>query len=170
MKNVVVAMLIIIASVCLCVACGTSGDNQYLRIHIRANSNSYLDQEVKYKVKDKVVDYLTPILAECDSYDSVVEAVNSHKTNLEKVCDDVLMQEGFDYTSSVEINNEYFPTRTYENFTLGADFYNALIIKLGEGVGDNWWCVVYPPLCFKDTNNIVYKSKIMEIIQKVFNV
>lgn len=153
----------------LCVACGVGGDDgDYLRIHIRANSNSVEDQNVKYKVKDSVVEYLTPYITECESFEDVVVMVETHKESLENVADEVLRSNGFDYVSNVEIDNEYFPTRCYESFVLSADYYDAIIINLGSGQGDNWWCVVYPPLCFKDTKNVMYKSKIAELIKKYF--
>ena len=64
----------------------------------------------------------------------------------------ILRQKGFNYVSNVKINNEYFPSRTYENTTLESGYYDAVIIELGEAKGDNWWCVMYPPLCFVNKN------------------
>ena len=70
---------------------------------------------------------------------------------------------------STKLNNEYFPTRAYDDLVLENGYYDALIIELGSGKGDNWWCVVYPPLCFADcTQKIEYKSKFLEIINKIF--
>ena len=83
------------------------------------------------------------------------------------------MKNGFNYVSNIKINNEYFPTRTYANTTLESGYYDAVIIELGEAEGDNWWCVMYPPLCFvnKNENNmqIKYKSKIWEWINSLFD-
>ena len=161
--------VLLLASSFLCIACGNEGsDNNYLRIHIRANSNLQEDQAVKYKVKEVLVDYLTPCILKCNSFNEVVEVVEDSKEVLEDLADNVLVENGFTYKSSVEIDNEFFPTRAYENFTLESDYYDAIIVNLGSGDGDNWWCVVYPPLCFKDTKNVVYKSKIKEIINKFF--
>ena len=169
LKNVMVALLIMLVSAGLLMACGTeSSVEDILRIHIRANSNNIEDQGVKYKVKDSVVKYLTPKVVDCESYKQVVGLMQNLELDIEKVVDGVLEAEGFEYCCDVEIREEYFPTRAYEGCTLEANFYDALIINLGSGEGDNWWCVVYPPLCFKDTKNIVYKSKIMEIIEKYF--
>ena len=126
------------------------------------------DQDVKYKVKESVVNYLTPKVAGCESVEMVIDVLNTDKCNIVKVVNNVLIENGFDYGCTVDIREEYFPTRVYEECTLDADFYDALIISLGSGEGDNWWCVVYPPLCFKDTRNVVYKSKLMEIIGKYF--
>ena len=116
-------------------------NNDYLRIHIRANSNSQTDQAVKYKVKEKIVEYLTPIIF---------------------------------YTANAKIKTELFPARTYAGITLEAGTYEALIIDLGSGSGDNWWCVMFPPLCFVDASNtnsqtIKYKSKLYELINNFFD-
>ena len=143
---------------------------EYLRIHIRANSNSQIDQQVKYSVKEAIVSYLTPFVAECTNYDSAIKTLNEQKSALETVVDTVLCQNGFDYKSEIVVRNEQFPTRVYGNFTLEEGFYDALIVNLGEAQGDNWWCVVYPPLCFTgNQTQIKYKSKILEIIKEFEN-
>jgi len=166
-KKLIVFVLLVTAGVMFFVGCDVGlRAEEYLRIHIRANSNSFEDQNVKYKVKEVVVNYLTPYILECENYDDVVAMINSKEKDLEILVDGVLKDNGFNYVSDVELNEEFFPTRTYESLTLVSDFYDAVIIKLGEAVGDNWWCVVYPPLCFKDTKNVVYKSKILEIINQ----
>ena len=143
---------------------------EYLRIHIRADSNDEKDQAVKYKVKDAVVNFLTPIIADCTDKAQAERALSSNLSRIESVADSVLKSNGFDYKSTAAINNEKFPTRNYGELTLNCGYYDALIINLGSGKGDNWWCVVYPPLCFTDAGtNYVYKSKIYEIIKKFFN-
>ena len=79
----------------------------------------------------------------------------------------MLARNGFDYAARAEVRTEEFPTRVYGDYTLPAGTYTALIVELGSGKGDNWWCVVYPPLCFAGSSqgNVVYKSKIAEIIE-----
>lgn len=148
----------------------TDGTNtEYLRIHIRANSNLETDQSVKYSVKDAVVDYLTPYLAKCDTKFKAENVLNDRLSEIESIADNVLMRNGFSYTSKAAVKNEKFPTRTYNDITLDCGYYDALIIELGDGKGDNWWCVVYPPLCFTDGNaGYVYKSKILDIIKDFY--
>lgn len=146
----------------------------YLRIHIRANSNEEFDQNIKYKIKEKYVEFLTPKIAFCASKQNVVDMVNEEKINLQNLADDVLKQYGFEYQSKVSIKSEMFPTRTYEDYTLESGVYDALIVELGEAKGNNWWCVIYPPLCFTNysstnSTSVVYKSKILEIIKKFFS-
>lgn len=145
----------------------------YFRIHIRANSNEVIDQNVKYLVKDKVVDFVTPYLIECDSKSKSIEVLKKLLQDIEDVCDKTLSENGFTYTSNAKIDKEYFPTRSYDNITLEEGVYDALIIELGSGTGNNWWCIVYPPLCFVNNNycnaqNIKYQSYLNDIIKRYF--
>ncbi len=139
---------------------------EYLRIHIRADSNEDKAQAVKYLVRDEVVEYLTPLVAEYETQSEAKAGVEAHLQEIEKVCQGVLARNGFAYGAKANVQTEAFPTRVYEGYTLPAGEYTALIIELGRGEGDNWWCVVYPPLCFtaQTQPNLVYRSKILEII------
>ena len=146
---------------------GYSYTQAYFRIHIRADSNAPLAQAVKYQVRDKVVEYLAPYLTGYTDKESAVAGVKAHLPALCDVTKAVLEEQGFTYGASAQIQKERFPTRVYGEYTLPAGEYTALIITLGEGNGDNWWCVVYPPLCFTGAKDgdVVYRSKIQEIIQ-----
>ena len=89
---------------------------------------------------------------------------------IENVANQTLQSNGFTYSSKAKIANEYFPTRTYENITLEEGYYDALILNLGSGEGDNWWCIVFPAFCFTQTknfDNLEYISQIWEIIKSV---
>lgn len=138
---------------------------EYLRIHIRANSNADIDQSVKYAVKGAVVEYLTPFIAKCSTKAQAESMLNGSLKEICVVADKVLKDSGFTYGSRAEVRREEFPTRVYGEFELEKGFYDALIIELGDGAGDNWWCVVYPPLCFTGRDaGYRYKSKIAQII------
>ncbi len=150
-----------------------SAEYDYLRLHIRANSNLSIDQNVKYQVKECVVEFLSPLFSNVKSKNEAIKIVENFCDEIKRKCDNVLKQNGFNYFSNVKVNNEYFPTRTYQNTTLESGYYDAVIIELGEAEGDNWWCVMYPPLCFVNNfeNNmqINYKSKIWEWISSLFD-
>ena len=138
---------------------------EYLRIHIRANSNSQIDQQIKYQIKDEVVNFLTPYIAECNTFSKAERVLTDNLDGIEKTCDNFLSSNGFDYKSRATVKSENFPLRVYDDLTLEEGIYRALIIELGDGKGDNWWCVVYPPLCFVSNGGAtIYKSKILEII------
>ena len=166
MKKLVVLILFFLVSVGVLFGCGRVSADTYLRIHIRANSNTITDQNIKYQVKDVVVEYMTPLIENCESKKEVIVVLNSNMNEMKMIINKFLLENGFDYGCNIKINNEFFPTRKYDDLTLKADYYDALIIELGSGEGDNWWCVVYPSLCFKSTN-VVYKSKIKEIIERL---
>lgn len=168
---IVVITIIIGAAFVLFSTNKTDANEEFLRIHIRANSNLEIDQNVKYKIKDKVVEYLIPILCDCQTKEQAEAALKQNFSGIESVADSILLQNGFSYRSHAKLCNEYFPTRSYQELTLEQGFYDALILELGQAKGDNWWCVVYPPLCFVSANptgeGVVYKSKILHIINKI---
>ena len=141
-------------------------NKEYLRIHIRADSNQEEAQAVKYDVKNAVVEYLTPIIAQLDTKDKAIKRLSFEIKNIESVANAVLEQKGFSYTCKAKLKQEQFPTRSYGSFVLESGVYDAIILELGSAKGDNWWCVVYPPLCFTgESVGYQYKSKIYEIIQ-----
>ena len=148
---------------------GAEAPSSYLRIHVRANSNSEEDQTVKYLVRDALVEYLTPLVAEAESKEEALSLVRGRLQEAEAVAEGVLLRNGLSYGASAKLAKEEFPTRVYEGATLPAGVYDAFILELGSGEGDNWWCVVYPPLCFAGgETDIIYKSKILEIIRSFF--
>ncbi len=172
MKKIIAAAVALVAVIALIVAIPkTQSNSDFLRIHIRADSNGAEDQNVKYVVKAAVVEYLTPYLSKADTKQKAMAAVSSQLENVKKVCDKTLAANGKNYRATVKLCQEEFPDRAYNGYTLKAGVYDALIIELGSGSGNNWWCVVYPPLCFVEGtpnggNGIVFKSKLLEIIEK----
>lgn len=150
-----------------CFGSATAAQSEYLRIHIRADSNDEDAQAVKYLVRDGIVAYLTPLVAEYETKAAATAGIEKNLARIETAANEVLARNGFDYAARAEVRTEEFPTRVYGDYTLPAGTYTALIVELGSGKGDNWWCVVYPPLCFAGSSqgNVVYKSKIAEIIE-----
>ena len=148
----------------------TSGQvsDEYIRIHIRANADDEKSQAVKYVVRDAIIEELSPIVAECETFAEAERRLSGVEERLADVGSEVLMQYGFDYTAKVELRKEAFPTRVYGEYTLPAGEYLSLIVELGEAKGQNWWCVIYPPLCFSGQAGVPirYKSKIAEIIEE----
>lgn len=145
---------------------GAGVGREYLRIHIRANSNGVDDQAIKYEVRDKIVEFLTPIVAECGSLQEAERRIVPRLQEVSAVAKGRLEEAGYGYGAAADIRTESFPTRVYDGHELPAGEYRALVVTLGEGAGDNWWCVVYPPLCFTSVSKPIYKSKIIEIIQR----
>lgn len=173
MKKVFCIAVGVIIAICGIVALLGSSNvdkNSLLRLHIRANSNSEYDQSIKYQIKDSVVEAITPLADEITSKEKMVEVLGENLNYIKGIVDAKLMELGQTYRSTIRICEEKFPTRAYEELTLKSGVYDALIIELGTGEGDNWWCVAFPPLCFVAQDNgsgdIVYKSKIKELIDK----
>lgn len=175
MKKFLIAFLLIAAVIGTLCFVKTAGGEQdanrdYLRIHVRANSNSAEDQQVKYEVKDEVVRFITPYVKDCVTKERAIEVIGGILPQIESVCDKALAERGKNYLSRAQIREESFPTRVYGELTLEQGVYDALIIELGTGAGDNWWCVIYPPLCFTSASaDVQYRSAIADIINKFFN-
>lgn len=168
---IVIALVLTVAATVFIVKASsvekTEAYADFLRIHVRANSNSAEDQQVKYEVKDEVVKFITPFVKECVDKERAIEVMNELLPEIEKVCDKALRERGYTYGARAQIRDEKFPTRVYGDLTLDEGVYDALIIELGTGTGDNWWCVIYPPLCFTSASaDVEYRSIIADIINK----
>ena len=167
-----IAVVLIVVAFLAMVFCAPAQTNtQFLRIHIRADSNNQADQDVKYLVKNAVVNYLAPHLANATTKDKAMQIVEGQLNSIQQVCNKTLQSNGFDYLAKVKLCKEQFPDRSYNGVTLPQGVYDALIIELGTAQGNNWWCVVYPPLCFiggenNGTSTIVFKSKLVEIVNQ----
>jgi stage II sporulation protein R len=125
--------------------------SKVIRFHVIANSNSIFDQSLKLKVRDKTVEFLTPLLQNSKNIDESRKIISDNINNIENIALETLAQFN-NYTAKVELANSNFPTKTYGNYSFPAGDYEALKITIGEGKGQNWWCVMFPPLCFTDSS------------------
>ena len=117
------------------------------RLHILANSDSSEDQQLKLKVRDRILAESEHLFSDNSDLEEAVESANSSLDFLESIAKDEIIRNGYDYDVSISVENTYFNTRTYGNITLPAGEYTALRIVIGEGAGHNWWCVMFPPIC-----------------------
>ena len=122
--------------------------DKLLRYHVVANSDSEEDQEVKLKVKEAVLEELSGKLEAVKDAKEAASVVEDNRENILAVANKVLNEEGFTYTATMRVDEEYFPAKIYGDLTLPPGDYDALVIELGEGEGKNWWCVLFPTLCF----------------------
>lgn len=128
---------------------------EFVRFHVIANSDSPFDQNVKLKVRDKVLEYLSPQL---EGASSVIEAkaiVHSHREAIIEIANRMLTENGANYLANIDIGVYEFPVKSYGAIVVPAGNYQAVRILLGEALGKNWWCVLFPPLCFIDINSSV---------------
>ena len=149
------------------VGCQNAANQDYLRLHIRANGDSDAEQAVKLAVRDAVVAYLTPMATKVRSKEEMRTLLSAHLDEVVSVADEVLEAEGYAYRATAYFSREDFPTRTYGELTLEAGVYDALIVELGSGEGANWWCVAFPPLCFVEgtktgSDTVQYRSAIAD--------
>lgn len=118
-----------------------------LRLHVLANSDSEDDQNLKLKVRDRLLEVSTDIYSCAQSKDEAVQSTRENLSMLQTEAERVIKDNGYDYPVSVELEETYFNTRSYGDITLPAGNYQALRVIIGEGDGHNWWCVMFPPLC-----------------------
>ncbi|MBQ2999115.1 MAG: stage II sporulation protein R [Clostridia bacterium] len=118
-----------------------------LRLHVLANSDSEEDQALKLKVRDAVLLKSEELFADCETREDAIEVTKQNLSVLEATARETLRAEGSDHSVRVELGEEVYPTRNYESFCFPAGNYLSLRIILGEGEGQNWWCVLYPPMC-----------------------
>lgn len=124
-----------------------------LRFHVLANSDSGEDQELKLKVKEKVVDYLNPYLNQKNlTLEETKAIVEEQKEAVIELAESIVKENGYDYPVTAELTTDYFPVKSYGDVTLPAGEYEAFRIQIGEAEGKNWWCILYPPLCFVDVS------------------
>ena len=121
-----------------------------LRFHVIANSNSSVDQYIKLKVKEAVVSAMQPYMSRCTSKAESIEVAKENISFIQEVATNTLNRYHVNQSVSICIENTYFPIKTYGDFTFPSGYYDSVRIVLGEGKGENWWCVLYPPLCFVD--------------------
>lgn len=118
------------------------------RLHILANSDSEEDQALKLKVRDAVLEYMKTLTADISDKQAVIELSKKHSDDFKKIAEQIIQENGYDYSVTIEIGNFYFPTKYYGNISLPAGNYDALKIEIGQAKGQNWWCSLFPPLCF----------------------
>lgn len=141
-------------------------ENDYegiIRLHVIANSNTVGDQALKLKVRDAVIAYMDdqPNLR---TVDKTREHLEGNLDRLEAIANGVIAAEGYNYTAKADIGVRYIPEKNYGDITFPAGNYEALNITLGDGDGENWWCVLFPPLCLLDegTENVLTESGLSE--------
>lgn len=121
-----------------------------IRFHVLANSDSKEDQDLKLEVRNAIVEYLRPELEKSKDIIESEKIIESKYNEIEEVARKVIIKNGYDYNVSVNLEYTNFPTKQYSNIVLPAGEYKALRVIIGEGEGQNWWCVMFPPLCFVD--------------------
>lgn len=143
--------------------------SKILRFHVLANSDAACDQWVKEEVRDAVGTYLQPLLEEAESLDETKQIVARNLNDVIKIARTTLENEGYDYEVTARIARIDFPEKTYGSYTFPKGEYEALQIVIGEGEGQNWWCVLYPNMCFKGSVFEVVEEEAEASLKEVLN-
>lgn len=173
MKKTLFIICLLLVGLIVFTACSSDINKEnYIRIHIRANSNEESAQQVKLLVRDEIVAYLTVEAKSISSKEEMRALILNKMDYLTELANKVLRANGFTYSARARLGMESFPTKSYGELTLPEGEYEALIIELGSGKGDNWWCVAYPPLCFiasekKDGDSVEYRSVIKDFFDSL---
>ena len=122
-------------------------------IHVIANSDCEEDQNLKYVVRDNLLKYMNEICKECSSKEDAIKIANLHINDFKQIAENTINKEGYSYNVDVEIGEFEFPTKDYGDISFPAGLYDALKVKIGKAEGHNWWCVMFPPLCFVDISS-----------------
>ncbi|GAF12785.1 stage II sporulation protein [Bacillus sp. JCM 19046] len=138
-----------------------------IRLRILANSDSISDQAVKRDIRDEVNAEITKWVTELDSIEDAAAVIQGNMAALEEIVATELAKKGLDQSFTVAFDSDVsFPTKLYGNIVYPAGLYEAVLITLGEGQGENWWCVLFPPLCFVDMDNAEAKQTVAETLQE----
>lgn len=158
------SLYIFISAISYVTAVSTDIANSVFRLHVIANSDSKEDQNLKLKVRDELLSYMNELSKTCSSKQEVMVLAQEHRQELQEIAKSVIEKNGFSYSVEVEIGTSDFPTKHYGDITLPCGTYDALKVKIGKAEGQNWWCVMFPPLCFVDVSTgIVPDSSKQEI-------
>ncbi len=139
--------------------------NSVFRLHVIANSDSDEDQNLKYKVRDNLISYMNGLCSDISSKEEALNIANNHKEDLFKIAKDTIKENGFNYDVKISIGNFPFPTKYYGDISLPSGYYDALKVEIGEAQGQNWWCVMFPSLCFVDVSNGIVPEESKEELQ-----
>ncbi|HCJ08022.1 MAG: stage II sporulation protein R [Lachnospiraceae bacterium] len=137
-----------------------------LRFHVRANSDTEEDQALKMAVKEDVVTMLKPLLEECADVSESKQVIVANLQNIYTTAVNTITEQGYDYPAKVYVTEEEFPAKTYGDLTFPAGKYQALRVDIGKAEGQNWWCVMFPPLCFVDESTAVVDANGKEMLKE----
>ena len=139
--------------------------NSVFRLHVIANSDSQEDQNLKYKVRDNLLSYMNKICKNAQSKSEAIEIAKKHENDFKNIALETIKNEGYSYNVKINIGNFEFPTKHYGDISLPSGYYDALRVEIGEAKGQNWWCVMFPPLCFVDISSGVVPEDSKEMLE-----
>lgn len=161
-------LLFIYTSICaISYAQNTSTEiaNSVFRLHVLANSDSQEDQSLKYIVRDNLLKYMNELCVNCISKQEAIDLARKNEIQFKEIALKTIKEQGYNYDVNINIGNFEFPTKNYGDVSLPAGYYDALRVEIGEAKGQNWWCVMFPPLCFVDISSGVVPEESKELLE-----
>lgn len=170
LKKILIILILFITYILLSIfsysnAVSRDISNSVFRLHVIANSNSKEDQDLKYALRDELIKYMNSISENVSSKEEAIKLANENKDEFYAIAKKVISDNGFNYDVNIEIGNFSFPTKTYGDISLPAGFYDALKVEIGNATGQNWWCVMFPSLCFVDVSEGIVPEESKEDLQ-----
>lgn len=144
-----------------------------IRVRVIANGNSVLDQSMKMKVKDYIEEYIYPLLTDVETIEDARSIIQDHVDEIDQGILELFEDNHYDMDYIIHFGDNYFPGKDYKGVHYEAGAYESLVVSIGEGVGNNWWCVLFPPLCLlegeeSDTDGVQYRFFVQEMLDKIF--
>lgn len=145
--------------------------DEAIRVRVIANSNSTYDQDIKYKVKDIVKEDIRRLVSDTDSIVTFRNKVINNIAVFDRDINELLKSNDYKLPVNINYGLNYFPRKEFKGVTYNEGYYESLVVTLGEGKGDNWWCVLFPPLCLieaEESNSVEYTTLVSELVNKYF--
>lgn len=163
------AIFILISAISYVSAVSNSIANSVFRLHVIANSDSEEDQNLKLKVRDELLSYMNIISKDSKTKEEAMKIADEHKEEFIQIAERTIKENGYDYTVNIQIGKADFPTKYYGDISLPAGEYDALKVQIGEAKGKNWWCVMFPPLCFVDVSTGIVPDNSKQELKQSLN-
>lgn len=145
----------------------TNLEESLFRLRVVANSDSEIDQNLKLKVRNNILDYLSQF--NFSNKNETILHLQNHKSDIEKIISETIEENGFDYTFEYEISNSFYPAKKYNSITLPSGNYDGLQIKLGNAKGENWWCILFPPMCLINSSTCQLEEEPNELLSSTLS-
>ena len=175
MKKIIFIIVLIVISFILYVNVNASViiPKDAIRVRVVPNSDSVYDQNIKDKVKNYVSNYMAIKLKDVYSVKKARKIINDSIPELEENIQDIFNNDTYDKEFKIVFGDNYFPDKVYKGVIYNEGNYESLVVYIGEARGDNWWCVLFPPLCLleaseSETGEVEYRSIVKDIIDKIF--
>ena len=171
MKKFIVIILIILITFSYVKVIANKIPEEAIRIRVVANSNSDYDQKIKQKVSTYLKGEMYNLLKNTKDINQARDIISNNIEKIDNNIYSILKKENYNLGYSINFGNNYFPEKTYKGITYDEGYYESVLVTLGKGEGENWWCVLFPPLCLieaEESEEVEYKFFLQELIEKIF--